>query len=183
MGLSLGDLPKREVDLEELQRKKIAVDAYNTIHQFLSIIRQRDGTPLKDSKGRVTSHLSGLFYRITNVLEAGVLPAFVFDGKPPKWKMKTREKRKERKQAAQKKWEEPTKEGDKKKAKKYAQRTSRITPEILDSSKKLIEAMGMPWIQAPSEGEAQAAFMNREGDVYATASQDADSLLFGTPIL
>lgn len=75
MGVPIGDLvPRKEIDLENLYGKKIAIDALNAIYQFLSTIRQRDGTPLMDSKGRITSHLSGLFYRTINLMEAGIKP-------------------------------------------------------------------------------------------------------------
>jgi len=184
MGVNLRELiTGHEIEWADLRSKKIAIDAMNTLYQFLSTIRQPDGTPLMDSQGRVTSHLSGLFYRTIRVCENGVKPCYVFDGKPPDLKGREIEDRKERKQIAEEKWREAKERGDLEEAKKYASMTSRFTPEMLDDSKKLIAAMGIPMVQAPSEGEVQCAHMCMKGDVYATGSQDYDSLLAGSPIL
>lgn len=184
MGVDLGELMvKKEISLESLEGQTIAVDAYNTLYQFLAIIRQHDGTPLKDAHGNITSHLSGVFYRNARLLDAGIKPVYVFDGKPFEMKEKTLEERKEKKEEAQANYEKALKEGDFADARKYAQATSRLTKEMVAEARELLEAMGVPCVQAPSEGEAQAAFMAREGTVNASASQDYDSLLFGAPRL
>jgi len=188
MGVDLKDLippsAKREIsDLRELRGKVIAIDAYNALYQFLAAIRQPDGTPLMDSKGRVTSHLSGLFYRTINIMEHGIKPVYVFDGKPPELKAKEIEARRTVRVMAEEKYKQALKEGDLEAARRYAQMASRLTDEMVEDAKKLLTAMGIPWVQAPSEGEAQAAFMAAKGDVWATASQDYDSLLFGSPRL
>jgi len=173
---------KRNIELEDLKERKIAVDAFNTIFQFLSIIRDRmTGEPLRDSKGKVTSHLSGLFYRTTNWVEAGIKPIFVFDGKPPEFKHLTIKEREMIREEARRKWEEAKKKGEA--AMKYAQAASKLTDEMIEDAKRLLEYMGIPVLQAPSEGEAQCSFMARNGDVWATGSQDYDSLMFGSPRL
>jgi len=183
MGVNLGGIiPKKEIELVELSGKKIAIDAFNICHQFLSIIRDRfTGELLKDSKGRVTSHLSGLLYRTSNLIEAGIKPVFVFDGPAPKFKKKTMEERNERKKEAKRKWEDALEKGIP--AITYAQATSKLTDEMIVSSKKLLEIMGIPWVQARSEGEMQCAHMCKKGDVWASASQDYDSILVGSPRL
>lgn len=180
MGVNLKAIvPSREIELVELSGKKIAIDAFNIIYQFLSIIRDRmTGEPLKDSRGRVTSHLSGLLYRTTNMIEAGIRPVFVFDGPPPQFKKKTVEAREIAREEAKKKWEEAVARGEE--AMVYAQAASKLTDEMVEDSKKLLDVMGVPWIQAISEGEAQCSFMCNKGDVWATGSQDSDSLLFGS---
>jgi len=184
MGVNLKDLVvSKPVDISILENKKVAIDAYNVIYQFLSAIRQRDGTPLMDSKGRVTSHLSGLFYRTLNLMERGVKPCFVFDGQAPDLKAQTQAVRREIREAATEKYEAAKRAGDIEAAKKYAQQTSRLTSDMIKESKELLEAMGLPWIQAISDAEAQAAYMCAKGQVYAVVSQDYDSLLFGTPRL
>ena len=184
MGVNLSGLAEpHNVELSELSGKTIAIDAYNTIYQFLSIIRQPNGYPLTDDKGRTTSHLSGLLYRTANLIEAGIEPAFVFDGKPHRLKAGTLSERKERRTKAVEEWQKAVEEGDMKKAFSKAQQTSRMTDDIRDSSKELVSLLGLPVIQAPSDGEAQGAFMCARGDVYASASQDFDSLLFGAPRL
>ncbi|AKB84195.1 flap endonuclease-1 [Methanococcoides methylutens] len=182
MGTDIGDLlQKHTVEIAELSNKVVAIDAYNTLYQFLSIIRQRDGTPLKDSSGQVTSHLSGILYRFTNLIESGVKPVFVFDGKPPEFKSGTLEKRHEVRENASAKWEDAKVQGLEEEAYKYAQASSKVTKEIIEDSIRLIELMGIPYVRAPSEGEAQAAYMVRKGDADFIGSQDYDSLLFGAP--
>lgn len=184
MGLQIGEIvPKKEITFSFLAGKVVAIDAYNVIYQFLTTIRQLDGTPLMDSKGRITSHLSGLFYRFTNLLSLGIKPVFVFDGERPKLKHAEIVERERRKKEAEKKYKEAKKKGGLEEMLKFAKRITRLNEEMIEESKKLVKAMGMPYVQAPSEGEAQAAFMTRRGDTYATVSQDFDSLLFGTPRL
>ena len=188
MGVNLKDIIPADAvkvvnDLRELSGKAIAIDAYNALYQFLAAIRQPDGTPLMDRRGRITSHLSGLFYRTINIVEAGIRPVYVFDGKPPELKAREIAERMKIKEEAKKKYEEAIRRGDVEAARKYAQMTSRLTSEMVDASKELLSAMGIPWVQAPSEGEAQAAYMAKKGDVWAAASQDYDSLLFGAPRL
>ncbi len=174
---------KREISFEDLAGKTIAVDAYNTIYQFLSIIRQPDGTPLMDTEGRVTSHLSGLFYRTTNLIEYRITPVFVFDGIPPVLKQKTLEARASRRVAATKEWEDAKSKGMLEEARIHAVASTKINKEIVASAKQLLDLMGVAYIQAPSEGEAQAARMVRDGIVYASASQDYDSFLFGADVV
>ncbi|WP_440059036.1 flap endonuclease-1 [Thermogladius sp. 4427co] len=185
MGVNLKDLIPQEVktvidDLKLLRGKIIVIDGYNALYQFLAAIRGPDGSPLMDSSGRVTSHLSGLFYRSINLVEEGLKIAYVFDGTPPDLKMKEIEKRKSIREEAAKKYEEAVKEGDLEAARRYAMMASKLSPDMVDEAKRLLDAMGIPWVQAPAEGEAQAAFMVRRGDAYASASQDYDSLLFGS---
>ncbi len=184
MGVNLKDLlPKKEITFNEMKGKRIAIDAMNALYQFMAIIRQRDGKLLQDSKGRVTSHLSGLFYRTINLLEHEIYPVYVFDGEPPKLKQKTLEKRKEVKEKAVSKLKKAKIEGKEEEIRKYAQATVMFTGKMIDESKRLLEYMGVPYVQAPSEGEAQASYMTIKGDVWATGSQDFDSLLFGAPRL
>lgn len=184
MGVDLGDLAiKHKAQLEDFAGKPVAIDAMNMLYQFLASIRQEDGTPLKDLQGRVTGHLSGLFYRSAKLVSAGVKPVYVFDGKPPKFKEKEIEERQRVKREAELKWKKALEEERVEEAKKYAQGTSRLTKEMVEESKELLSAMGIPWVQALSEGEAEAAWMVKKGICYASASQDYDSLLFGSPTL
>lgn len=179
MGVALTELlVMKEVGLDQLQNKTLAVDAPMWLYQFLSSIRQRDGTLLMDSKGHVTSHLMGLMSRIPNLSEQNIKLAFVFDGKPPMLKHSTLEKRKEIKQEAQKNFEKAKEKEDLELMKKYAARTSRLTQDMVDEAKKLVEALGLPMIEAPSEAEAQASLIVKNDDAYAIATNDADALLF-----
>jgi flap endonuclease-1 len=160
-----------------------AIDGNNALYQFLSIIRQPDGTPLMDSEGRITSHLSGVFFRTLRFLEKGIRPVYIFDGKPPALKQETIESRREVRREAGVQWEAALARGDPEEAYKQARASSRVTPEIIATSRQLLTLMGVPWVQAPSEGEAQAAAMATSGAVTYAVSQDYDSLLFGAPLL
>jgi flap endonuclease-1 len=184
LGVDFKDLvPKTPVKLEDLSGKIIAIDAYNAIYQFLSIIRQPDGTPLKDSMGRVTSHLSGLLYRTSNLVEMGIKPIYVFDGVPPNLKAAEIERRRQVKVEAIASYEKAVIKGDTAKMRMFAQAATSMKDYMQEDSRKLLDLLGLPWIQAPSEGEAQAAFMTKRGDADYCASQDYDSLLFGAPKL
>jgi len=184
MGTDLGKLvPSKEIRLNELSGKKIVIDAFNVLYQFLSTIRQPDGMPLVDSKGRITSHLTGLFYRTISLIESEVIVAFVFDGKPPLLKAKEIENRRKIREESYVKWKTALKEGRIEDAYKAARSSSRLSEDIIESSKQLLSYMGIPIIQAPSEGEAQAAFLVKKNKAWSSASQDFDSLLFGSPRL
>jgi len=182
LGVDLADIVSEQPTvLENLSNRVLAVDAYNTLYQFLAIIRQPDGTPLKDRRGRVTSHLSGLLYRTTNLVEKGIRLVFVFDGKPPELKEVEIRRRRQIKEEAVVRYEQAIKEGKVEEARMYAQATSQLKDMMVQDAKSLLDALGISWVQAPSEGEAQAAYMAARGDVWAVASQDHDSLLFGAP--
>jgi flap endonuclease-1 len=182
MGVNLKDIVEaRQITYNDLSGKTIAVDALNSIYQFLASIRQPDGTPLMDSRKNVTSHLSGLLYRTTNLIRLGIKPIYVFDGAPPELKKKTLQARKLHKEKAQKMWEDAKAQGRLDDAAKYGKRTSKLTREMGEEARLLLTCMGVPWVQAPSEGEAQCTHIVLRGDAYAVASTDYDSLLFGAP--
>ncbi len=184
MGVQLGDIvTKQKVGLEQLRGQVVAIDAMNSLYQFLSIIRQRDGELLRDSRGRITSHLSGLFYRTANFIEAGIHPVYVFDGAPPKLKARTVEERRVARAEAEEGRKRAIREGKVEEAKKFAQRAGRVDELMIRQAQTLLGHMGLPWVQAPGEGEAQAAHLVQRGDAWAAASQDFDSLLFGAPTL
>lgn len=184
MGVNLrGLVPIETVKLEDLSGKTLAVDAFNALYQFLAIIRQPDGTPLKDTTGEVTSHLSGLFYRTSNLVEMGIKPIYVFDGAPPVLKRAEIERRRQIKVEAAFHYEKALARGDLPKARMLAQATTSMKDYMKDDAMRLLDLMGLPWVQAPSEGEAQAAHMTRKDEADYCASQDYDSLLFGAPRL
>ncbi len=184
MGVNISDLlSKKEIEITSLKDKIIAIDAHLFLYQFLSTIRQRDGSLLMDSNGNTTSHLSGLFFRNAKLMQQGLRLAYVFDGKAPELKTREREKRRKLKEEAAIKYEEAKQKEDIDEMKKYASRTTRLTSEMIEEAKKLISAMGLPIIEAPAEGEAQAAHIVKQDKAFAVASQDADSLMFGSPKL
>lgn len=180
MGLDLKPLVVRErTKLESFASKIVAIDAYNAIYQFLAIIRGPDGTHLSDASGRVTSHLSGLFYRNINFLSLGIKPVYVFDGKPPSLKSAEIERRRQIKKDATVKYEKAISEGNLQDARKFAQQTTVMRDTMVEDSKKILSLFGIPYIDAPSEGEATAAHLTITGQAFASASQDFDSVLFG----
>lgn len=184
MGLQISEIiSKKEIEISDLKGKTIAVDAFNAIYQFLTTIRQTDGTPLKDSKNNITSHLSGIFYRNINLILEGIKLIYVFDGKSPELKKRTLESRKEIKDSAKEKYERALKEEDIEGMEKYAKFESYLDEKKINESKELLTAMGIAVVQAPGEGEAQASFFAQQPDIYAVASQDYDCLMFKAPKL
>jgi len=177
-------IEKRVVTLEDLRGRSFAVDGFVVLHQFLALVRARDGQPLMDAQGRTTSHLVGLAFRTTRLIaDYGMKLAFVFDGRPPQLKRAEVEKRREIRAKFEEEYREAVAAGDYKTAMSKAVMTGRLTGEGVADAKRLLDLLGIPWVQAPSEGEAQAAYMAARGDVWASNSQDYDSLLFGAPRL
>jgi flap endonuclease-1 len=184
MGLQIGEIiTKKEIGFSDLKGKAIAVDAFNAIYQFLTTIRQPDGTPLKDSRGNITSHLSGLFYRNMSLILEGAKLVYVFDGKAPDLKRKTRELRMEMKEEMKEKYERAREQEDIEGMGKYSRSDVYLDEQKIAESKELLNAMGIAVVQAPSEGEAQASYLAEQGLVYAAASQDYDCLMFKAPLL
>ncbi|HUQ87406.1 MAG TPA: flap endonuclease-1, partial [Vicinamibacterales bacterium] len=185
MGVVLTPIVRPQpIALAELRDRTLAVDGHGELYQFLALIRLRDGTPLMDAKGRVTSHLSGLFFRTTKLL-ADYSPklAFVFDGKPPVLKAAELSRRREVKAKFERARSDAIAVGDLATAYAKATMTSRLTRDMVDEARELLRLLGLPTIQAPAEGEAQAAHMARSGRVWTAVSKDYDTLLFGTPRL
>jgi flap endonuclease-1 len=184
LGVDFGDsIPREKIQLEDISGWTLAVDGYNTLYQFLAIIRGMDGGHLKDSQGRVTSHISGLFYRNVNLLELGIKLVYVFDGKPPELKMEEIRRRSEQRREAKDQYLRALQSGDMVQARKYAEASTVLRRDMVTDAKELLDTMGIPWVDAPSEGEAQATTMAIEGTVRAVASQDHDSIVFGAPVL
>lgn len=181
MSVDLSKLSIRnKISIDELNGRVIAIDAFNVMYQFLSIVRQSDGTPLHDSHGNVTSYLSGIFYRTIEMIEHGIKPIYIFDGIPPKLKARTISARIARRKKAYVDWQNAKAEGRLENAKTYAEQSSYINREMVENAKLLMDYMGIPYINAPSEGEAEASYLCEKDLVYAAGSQDYDTLLFGS---
>lgn len=180
MGLDLKPiLTHTNIKLGDLSNKIIAVDAFNTIHQFLATIRGSTGELLANSHGEITSHLSGLFYRNINLLAEGIKLVYVFDGVSSPLKTNEIQRRHQIKEIATEKYEKALVQGKLEEARKYSQATSVLTNKMIEESNKLLSLLGIPTIQAPSEGEATAANLTNTDLVQICASQDYDSILFG----
>ena len=170
--------------LAALRGRSVAIDGNLELYQFLSIMRTRDGRPLSDSKGRITSHLNGVVFRTTRLIaDYDIRPVFVFDGPPPELKWEEIRKRRAAREKSEREYTAAIAAGDRATAWSKAVMTSRLTRPMVEEAKTLLSLLGIPWVQAPSEGEAQAAFLARRGDVWAAGSKDYDSLLFGAPRL
>ncbi|KAI0127659.1 PIN domain-like protein [Xylariales sp. AK1849] len=153
-----------------------------SIYSFLIAVRS-EGQQLMNEDGETTSHLMGMFYRTLRMVDNGIKPLYVFDGKPPKLKSGELAKRFQRKAEAHEGLEEAKETGTAEEVEKFSRRTVRVTREHNAECQRLLKLMGIPYIIAPTEAEAQCAVLARAGKVYATASEDMDTLCFESPIL
>jgi len=185
MGLDIKDIiPREEIEVSDLKDELVCVDAFNVLYQFLSSIRQLDGTPLMDDEKNVTSHLSGILYRNIALLEEGLKMVYVFDGKPPELKRKIHKKRQVVRDLAEEKYKEAKQKENVFEMKKYSSQLLRLDDEMISESKELLQAMGIAVVQAPGEGEAEASYLSKiKPEVFGAVSQDYDCLLFGAPNL
>jgi len=184
MGVAIKDiLEYEEKDLRFFSNKTIAIDTFNMLYQFLAGIRQADGSQLTDSNGNITSHLKGLFNRCVYFKRNNIKAIFIFDGKSPKLKEKEQQMRRQKKEEANKKYLDAIERGNFEDARKFAQANNKLDTKMIEEAKTLISKFGFPVIDAPSEGEAQAAYMVEKNKIFASSSQDFDSLLFGAKFL
>lgn len=170
-------------DIKAYFGRKVAIDASMSLYQFLIAVRQQDGTQLMSDTGETTSHLMGMFYRTLRIIDNGIKPCYVFDGSPPKLKSGELAKRFARHQEAAKSVSEVKETGTNEEIDKFSRRTVRVTKQHNEECRKLLTLMGIPWIIAPCEAEAQCAALAKAGKVFAAGSEDMDTLCFGSPIL
>lgn len=172
----------KENEIKNYFGRKVAVDASMCIYQFLIAVRQ-DGSQLTNEDGETTSHLMGMFYRTIRMVENGIKPVYVFDGKPPEMKSGELEKRKERRDEAQKALEKAEEAGDAENIEKFNRRLVKVTKQHNEECKELLKLMGIPYVDAPCEAEAQCAALVKAGKVWATGTEDMDSLTFGSDVV
>ncbi|GAW09776.1 PIN domain-like protein [Lentinula edodes] len=173
----------KEHEIKTLFGRKVAIDASMSIYQFLIAVRQRDGEMLMNDAGETTSHLMGFFYRTIRIVENGIKPAYVFDGKPPELKKGVLSKRFARREEAKEEGAEAKEVGTAEDVDRFSRRTVKVTKQHNEECIRLLKLMGIPVIVAPSEAEAQCAELARGGKVYAAGSEDMDTLTFNAPIL
>tara|TARA_B110000014_G_scaffold164303_1_gene116043 strand:- start:285 stop:1292 length:1008 start_codon:yes stop_codon:yes gene_type:complete len=183
MGCNLKDLaPSSPIEISDLSGQKVAVDVFLNAYQFITSMTGDDGKPLS-YKGKPVSHLMGFLDRASILVSEGIDPIFVFDGRPHDLKRATLDDRKSRKIDAKSRWEDAIKKGDVSSAKKLGPQTAEYTPQMVAQTKLLFDHMGLVWIEAPMEAEGAAAVMCKRGIVGAVASQDWDTLLYGSPVM
>jgi len=176
----------KENEIKNYFGRKVAIDASMSLYQFLIAIRQQDGGSaqmLTSADGETTSHLMGFFYRTIRMVENGIKPVYVFDGKPPTMKAGELEKRKEKRDQAQEALDKAKEEGNMEEVDKQSKRLVKVGKEHVSECKKLLKLMGVPFVEAPCEAEAQCAELVKGGKVYAAGTEDMDTLTFGTTIL
>lgn len=174
----------RESEIKSYFGRKVAIDASMSIYQFLIGVRQgQDGSMLTNEDGETTSHLMGMFYRTIRMVEYGIKPCYVFDGKPPDMKSGELAKRKEGRDKAQKELDKATEAGDEENVTKFSKRLVKVTKEHNEECKELLKLMGIPYVDAPCEAEAQCAALTKAGKVFATGTEDMDSLTFGANVV
>ncbi|KAJ4795414.1 Flap endonuclease 1 [Rhynchospora pubera] len=167
--------------MEDYAGREIAIDASLCIYQFLIVVGRRGVETLTNESGEVTSHLVGMFNRTVRLLEAGMKPVYVFDGQPPPLKREELLRRSSMRKDAERDLYTAIEDGDQEATEKFSKRTVKVGTKQYEECKRLLKLMGVPIIQAPSEAEAQCAALCMSGKVYAVASEDMDSLTFGTP--
>lgn len=177
-------------EMKDLFGRKVAIDASMSIYQFMIAVRTpvsgsgaAPAAMLTNEDGEVTSHLQGIFYRTIRMIENGVKPCYVFDGKPPQMKAGELKKRSERREEADEKLKTATEEGNQEEMDKFHRRLVKVTKEHSEESMRLLQLMGIPVVQAPGEAEAQCAALCKSGKVWATATEDMDALTFGSSVL
>ncbi|KAJ3277101.1 Elongation of fatty acids protein 2 [Terramyces sp. JEL0728] len=176
--------------------RKVAIDASMSIYQFLIAVRSTDGNQLTNESGDTTSHLMGILYRTVRMVENGIKPCYVFDGKPPAMKSEevtiinpagkawNKEGRSnQRNGKSPRNWRSREYRQVQQKNCQGHQRGIDDLMKHNEECQKLLDLMGIPWINAPCEAEAQCAALARAGKVYGVGSEDMDTLTFGAPVL
>mgnify|MGYP001066912139 FL=1 len=163
--------------------RRIAIDASMFLYSFLVAIRSDSSQFLTDANGETTSHLQGVFNRTVRLLECGIKPVYVFDGKPPTLKSGELARRSDRKRIATEQLKVAQEQGDTEAIAKLVKQTVKVTPTHNEESMRLLRLMGVPVVQAPCEAEAQCAELCKAKKAWGVGTEDMDALTLGTPLL
>lgn len=166
----------KEIDDNNFKKQKVAIDISIILYKVIIAIRNT-GADLTNKKGEIVSHILGLFNKTIYLLKKNIIPIYVFDGKAPDLKSKVIQERKEIKKKAWEKLETITNEKEKI---KYFKRTVSISWKQLEECKELLELMGIPYIEAPEEADAQCAWLVKNGFASGVLTEDMDILTFGS---
>jgi len=172
----------REVSFEALGGG-VAVDAHNWLYRYLTTTVRFTSSSAYTRGGEEVANLIGIVQGLPKLLEADLTPAFVFDGGVTDLKSAEVDDRREQRERYEAELERAREEGaDAAEIATLESRTQRLTDVIQETSRELLELLDLPVIEAPAEGEAQAAHMAREGDVDYVGTEDYDALLLGAPL-
>ena len=164
--------------LYQLSGKKVAIDISIFIYQYLMNVRHNNQL-LTNSEGKITSHISGIFYKTVNYLTLGIEPIYIFDGKPPEDKSDVIKERNKKAENAKEKLKSSSDEKDKL---KYEKMSTRMNKGHIEDIKTLLNLMGVKYIQdEEGEAEAIASELCRIGYVDYVVTEDMDALVYGCP--
>jgi len=181
----IADVAPKAIKKNEMKNyfgRKVAIDASMSLYQFLIAVRS-EGAQLTDADGETTSHLMGTFYRTIRMIDNGLKPVYVFDGKPPTMKSGELDKRMAKRADAETALEKAKEEGNEEEVDKQSRRLVKVGKSHVDDCKKLLKFMGVPFVSAPCEAESQCAELVKKGKVWAVGTEDMDALTFGTNVL
>jgi len=161
----------------DYKNKTIAIDTSLVIYKYITAIR-KSGNDLLSADGHITSHLHGIISLINKLLSNKITPIFVFDGKPPSFKKDTLQKRQDMKKFAEEQLKLDTLTAEERIL--YLMQSTRISPEIIQDTKEMLQILGVPYVEAPEEADAQCVCLIQNNLAYAVATEDMDLLTFGS---
>jgi flap endonuclease-1 len=172
-----------DVAYDDLAGSVVAVDAHNWLYRYLTTtVKFTRDSAYTTADGEEVANLIGVVQGLPKFLEHDVTPVFVFDGGVTDLKEAEVEQRREQREKYEEQLEQAREEGDSVEVAKLDSRTQRLTDTIVDTTRELLALLDVPVVDAPAEGEAQAARMARAGTVDYAGTEDYDALLFGSPL-
>jgi flap endonuclease-1 len=166
-----------KININDLEDKVVAIDTSLILYQFLIAIKSSED--LKNKDGKITSHIHAILTKVLTYLKKRIYPIFVFDGKAPEIKTKTLQHRSQIKKKAEENLKNDILLTDEEK-KKMLKRSLKITEEQIKECKEILNIIGIPYIESPTEADPQCAYLVKEGIADSVISDDMDLLAFGT---
>ena len=171
---------EKEINISELKNKIIAIDISILLYQVVISTRSKCGADHLSPSGEISTHILGLFNKTINLIKKRIIPVYVFDGKPPDIKKRTLDMRKDIRAKAIEKLKNTT---DEKERIKYLKRSVSISKKQLDECRRLLDIMGIPYIDAPQEADSQCSYLAKNGMVDGVLTEDMDIFTFGSPVI
>jgi len=171
-----------DVTFADVSGSVVAVDAHNWLYRYLTTtVRFTNDAAYTTASGEEVANLVGIVQGLPKFFEHDLTPVFVFDGAVTDLKDDEIEQRRSAREKREEKLDAALERGDQVAAARLESQTQRLTPTILETTRGLLDRLDVPIVEAPAEGEGQAAYMARQGDVDYAGTEDYDALLFGTP--